>query len=245
MDLYGKGYLVQGPAPLERAGRCSPGRGALRVFSLRRWNGREPWPARPGPHFLGRNGGKNPRGRRFLPRDPLLWWGCVGGGCTSFLVPGLRPPRPTPHGPPTGSGGREKWFVDGRKKWEPASILSSFSQRVPLGTPPRPQPAQLVGGPLRAFQCEGRRPGTPIEEDRRSYSSPEKRGVGERNSFPRGGPGAQPLVFFPLFLQRNRAPPGRAKFLPVPTAMVKPKNQRSRPPVTRSPGRPDTPPAPD
>ncbi len=30
------------------------------------------------PHFLGRNGGKNPRGRRFLPRDPLLWWGGVG-----------------------------------------------------------------------------------------------------------------------------------------------------------------------
>ena len=102
---------------------------------------------------------------------------------------------------------------------------------LPKGTPPRPQPAQLVGGPLRAFQCEGRSPGTPIEEDRRSYSSPEKRGVGERNSFPRGGPGAQPLVFFPLFLQRNRAPPGRAKFLPVPTAMVKPKNQRSRLPV--------------
>ena len=30
-----------------------------------------------------------------------------------------------------------------------------------------------------------------------------------------------PLVFFPLFLQRNRAPPGRAKFLPVPTAQGK------------------------
>ena len=30
---------------------------------------------------------------------------------------------------------------------------------LPKGTHPRPQPAQPVGGPLRAFQCEGRRPG--------------------------------------------------------------------------------------
>ena len=55
-----------------------PGRGVLGFFP-RRWNGREPWLAQPGPHFLGRNGGKNPRGRRFLPRNPLLWWDYVGG----------------------------------------------------------------------------------------------------------------------------------------------------------------------
>ena len=30
---------------------------------------------------------------------------------------------------------------------------------LPKGTCLRPQPAQPVGGPLRAFQCEGRRPG--------------------------------------------------------------------------------------
>ena len=34
---------------------------------------------------------------------------------------------------------------------------------LPKGTHPRPQPAQPVGGPLRAFQCEGRRPGIPSE----------------------------------------------------------------------------------
>ena len=32
---------------------------------------------------------------------------------------------------------------------------------LPKGTCPRPQPAQPVGGPLRAFRCEGRRPGIP------------------------------------------------------------------------------------
>ena len=44
------------------------------------------------------------------------------------------------------------------------------------------------------------------------HSSHQRMGFqGEGTSFP--------LVFFPLFLQRNRAPPGRAPFPPVPTAM--------------------------
>ncbi|MFR5026907.1 MAG: Mbeg1-like protein [Evtepia gabavorous] len=80
--------------------------GALVGFSLRRWNGRELWLAQPGPHFLGRNGGKNPRGKRFFPLDSLLWWGCVGGGCTSYGIPGLRPSqRKARNGPPTGWAG--------------------------------------------------------------------------------------------------------------------------------------------
>ena len=70
-----------------------PGRGVLGFFP-RRWNGRErsppgrvavagflptplerqgTWLAQPGPHFLRRNGGKNPRGKRFFPLDSLLW----------------------------------------------------------------------------------------------------------------------------------------------------------------------------
>ena len=32
-------------------------------------------------------------GKRFFPLDSLLWWGWVGEGCTSHLVPGLRPSR--------------------------------------------------------------------------------------------------------------------------------------------------------
>ena len=51
---------------------------AFVVSRRRRWNGREPWLAQPGPHFLGRNGGKNPRGKRFFPLDSLLWWVCGG-----------------------------------------------------------------------------------------------------------------------------------------------------------------------
>ncbi len=82
-------------------------------------------------------GERTPGGGGSSPGTPFSG-GVVWGEAVLLLVPGLRPPRPTPHGPPTGSGGREKWFVDGRKKWEPASILSSFSQRVPLHVPSPP-----------------------------------------------------------------------------------------------------------
>ena len=82
-----------------------PGRGVLGFFP-RRWNGREPWLAQPGPHFLGRNGGKNPRGKRFFPLDSLLWWDYVGEGRTSYRIPGLRPSqRKVRNGPPTGWAG--------------------------------------------------------------------------------------------------------------------------------------------
>ncbi len=44
----------------------------------RRWNGREPWLAQPEPHFLGRNGERTPRGRRFLPGTPPSLVGACG-----------------------------------------------------------------------------------------------------------------------------------------------------------------------
>ena len=141
------------------------------------------------------------------------------------LGPGLRPQRPTPHGPPTGSGGREKWFIDGRRKWETERFLSAFSQRYPLGKggekpfffllfPPvnePPLPPARAGG--RAMRRWSLRPQARPLPDGTTFprSSHQRMGFqGEGTSFP--------LVFFPLFLQRNRAPPGRAPFPPVPTA---------------------------
>ena len=112
--------------------------------------------------------------------------------------PGLRPPRPTPHGPPTSSGGREKWSVDGRRKWETERVFSTFSQRV-LTT----SPAQPVGGPLWPF-AEGRRPGIPSEVQPSPTTPPEK-GVPGGTSSPGGS--------FPHFFPRNGAPAGQA---PVP-----------------------------
>ena len=183
-----------------RRERGPPGRGGLVGFSLRRWNGGERGPARPGPHFLGRNGGKNPRGRRFLPRDPLLWWGCVGGGCTSFLVPGLRPPRPTPHGPPTGSGGREKWFVDGKRKRETERFLSAFSQRVPTHVP---SPPSRWAGRYEPFTVRA-----AGQVSRKRYSLPP------HNPTREGSPEGRTSSLwgsFPHFFPRNGAPAGQAK----------------------------------
>ena len=191
-------------------------------------------PARPGPHFLGRNGGKNPRGRRFLPRDPLLWWGCVGEAVllTYYLACGPHIERPVTARPPAGRAGD----VAGYPLGEGREYTCGFPLFPPVNKPLLP-PAQAGGRAMRRWSW---RPQARPLPDGTAFprSSHQRMGFqGEGTSFP--------LVFFPLFLQRNRAPPGRAKFLPVPTAIVKPKNQRSRPPVTRSPGRPDTPPAPD
>ena len=119
--------------------RGLPGWGGVVGFLLRRWNGREPWPARPGPHFLGRNGGKNPRGRRFLPRDPLLWWGCVGGGCTSYGIPGLRPSqRKARNGPPTGWAGWGRGQVPFGKRRRKTVSFPTCSSRQQTTSPARP-----------------------------------------------------------------------------------------------------------
>ena len=104
--MPGRGVLGFFPRRWNGRERSPPGRVAVAGFCLSRWNGREPWLVQPGPHFLGRNGGKNPRGKRFFPLDSLLWWGCVGGGCTSYGIPGLRPSqRKARNGPPTGWAG--------------------------------------------------------------------------------------------------------------------------------------------
>ena len=96
------------------------------------------WPSRAGPYFFEEIGERTPRGRRFLPLGTPFSGGRNGGRWLVRYWPGLRPPRPTPHGPPTGSGGREKWFVDGRKKWKIERLLSAFSQRVPTHVPSPP-----------------------------------------------------------------------------------------------------------
>ena len=144
---YGhRGEGVGGPGAVGTAGL--PGRGSLVGFSLRRWNGRELWLAQPGPHFLGRNGGKNPRGKRFFPLGSLLWWGCVGGGCTSYGIPGLRPSHwKARNGPPTGwaGWGREQVpFGKGRRKTIP------FPTFPPVNEPPLP-PARAGGRAMRRW----------------------------------------------------------------------------------------------
>ena len=177
------------PTPLERAGTG---------------------PSRAGPYFFGEIGERTPRGRRFLPLGTPFSGGKNGGRWLVRLEPGLRPPEPTPHGPPTGSGGREKWFVDGRKKWEIERVFSTFSQRAPTHVP---SPPSRWAGRYEPFAVRA-----AGQVSRKRYSLPP------HNPTREGGPGggtSSPGGSFPHFFPRNRAPPGRAKFLPVPTAQGK------------------------
>ncbi len=54
--------------------------------------------------------------RRFLPLGTPALVGKTGKVVPSGRGLGLRPPRPTLDGPPTGFGGREKKFIDRRRK---------------------------------------------------------------------------------------------------------------------------------
>ena len=69
---------------------------------------------------------------------------------------------------------------------------------LPKGTCPHSQPAQPVGGPLRAFRWEGRRPGTKTEVQPPPPQPHQRRGSRGRNLLPRG--------FFPPFLPKKWGP---------------------------------------
>ena len=201
-----RGVWGSSPAPLERAGTV---------------------PSRAGPYFFEEIGERTPRGRRFLPLGTPFSGGRNGGRWLVRYWPGLRPPRPTPHGPPTSSGGREKWSVDGRRKRETKRLLSAFSQRVPTHVP---SPPSRWAGRYEPFavRAAGR-------VSRKKYSLPP------HNPTREGGPGggtSSPGGSFPHFFPRNGAPAGQAK---VPCrsngAGAEPHNasypqQKPRPPPT-------------
>ena len=104
-------------------------------------------------------------------------------------------------------GGRERWFVDGRRKRETKRLLSAFSQRAPTHVPS--PPSRWVGryGPFTvraAGQVTSEKYNLPPHHPTRE-GSPEGRTSSLWGSFPH---------FFP----RNGAPAGQAPFPAVPTA---------------------------
>ena len=111
--------------------------------------------------------------------------------------------------PPARAGGRSDSLTVGESRKLKGCVskktktkkLIVFSRLFPKGTHPRPQPDQPVGGPLRAFQCEGRRPGIPSEVQPPPTPPHQRRGSRGRNLLPRG--------FFPPFLPKKWGP-GRA-----------------------------------
>ena len=132
--------------------------------------------------------------------EPHSLVGGTGESGSVRLGPGLRPLKPTPHGPPTGLGGREKWFIDGSRKWETERLLSAFSQRVPTHAPSPPSRWAGRYGPSNV-RAAG-------QVSRKRYSLPP------HNPTREGGPGggtSSPGGSFPHFFPRNGAPAGQAK----------------------------------
>ena len=175
-----RGVWGSAPAPLERAGTV---------------------PSRAGPYFFEEIGERTPRGRRFLPLGTPFSGGRKGGRQLGRYWPGLRPPRPTPHGPPTSSGGREKWFVDGRRKRETTRLLSAFSQRVPTHVPSPPSRWAGRYGPSivrAAGQVLRKKYSLP-------HTIPPEKGVQREEPLPSG-------VLSPISSQEMGPRPGRPRF---------------------------------
>ena len=148
--------------------------------------------------FLWRNRGKNTKGKEVSsPWNPILWWeeqGKVVGSVWAWPAASK-----TNASWPAHQLGREKWFVDGRRKRETKRLLSAFSQRVPTHVPSPPSRWAGRYGPF-AVRAAG-------QVSRKKYSLPL------HNPTREGGPGggtSSPGGSFPHFFPRNEAPAGQA-----------------------------------
>ena len=175
-------------------------------------------------------GERTPEGRGSSLWTPFSG-GCVGGGCTSYEIPGLRPSQQKArNGPPTSwAGWGRGWVPFGKRREKTISFfVSVFFETQPFNFLLSPTvnesllPPARAGG--RAMRRWSLRPQARYADPRTTLllqPSREKGRGGKKLFPPRGSRGQSPLVFFPLFLQRNRAPAGKPRFPPVPTAMEK------------------------
>ena len=155
-------------------------------------------------------GERTPGGGGSSPGTPFSG-GVVWGEAvllTAYLACGPHIGRPVTARPPAGRAGDVGGYPLGEGREKPFH----FPLISPVNKPFLP-PARAGGRAMRRWSW---RPQARPLPDGTTFprSSHQRMGFqGEGTSFP--------LVFFPLFLQRNRAPPGRAPFPPVPTAWRK------------------------
>ena len=156
-------------------------------------------------------------------RGSSLWTPFSGGVVwgevvllTGYLACGPHIERPVTARPPAGRAGDVDRYPLGKGGEKPFR----FPLFPPVNEPLLP-PARAGGRAMRRWSWRpqaryaGRRKSLLLQRSR-------EKGCGGKKLFPpRGSRGQSPLVFFPLFLQRNRAPAGKPKFPAVPTAMVK------------------------
>ena len=203
--------------------------GALRVFSHAVGTaGNGGLPSR-GPISWEEMGERTPEGRGsslWTPFSGGVVWGEVVL-LAGYLACGPHIERPVTARPPAGRAGDVAGYPLGEGREEPFGFPLSPPVNKPLLPPAR------AGG--RAMRRWSLRPQARPLPDGTTFprSSHQRMGFqGEGTSFP--------LVFFPLFLQRNRAPAGKPRFPAVPTA----KERNRKPPVRASPAQTAPPPAP-
>ena len=169
--------------------------------------------------FLGRNRGKNTKGKEVpSPWNPILWWEKRGKVVPSGrgLACGLQDQRLMAR-PPARAGGRSGLLTGGERE-KPKRPLSAFFQRVPICVPSPPSRWAGRYGPF-AVRAAGR-------VSRKKYSLPPTQPHQRRES---RGKNLFPLGFFPPFLPKKWGP-GRAG--PVPCRS----NGAGRPPQAPRPG---------
>ena len=172
---------------------------------------------------MGRNGGKNPRGRRFLPRDPLLWWGCVGGGCTSYGIPGLRPSqRKARNGPPTGWAGWGRGQVSFGKRQKVTVWFPTFSSRQQTTSPARP--SWWAGHEALVLEAAGQ---VGRQKTHAASTTVQRKGVwGKETLSPTGSRGTAPGALSPISPEKW----GPAREGQVPAVPTAPGDPTSPPP---------------
>ena len=158
-------------------------------------------------------------------RGSSLWTPFSGGVVwgeavllTGYPACGPHSERPVTARPPAGRAGDVGGYPLGKGREEPFGFPLSLPVNKPLLPPAR------AGG--RAMRRWSWRPQARPLPDGTTFprSSHQRMGFqGEGTSFP--------LVFFPLFLQRNRAPAGKPPFPAVPTAQGENPHRAKGPPV--------------
>ena len=163
-------------------------------------------------------GERTPEGRGsslWTPFSGGIMWG-KAVLLTGYPACGPHSERSVTARPPAGRAGDVDRYPLGKGGEKPFR----FPLCPPVNEPPLP-PARAGGRAMRRWSW--RPQARPLPDGTTfPHSSHQRMGFqGEGTSFP--------LVFFPLFLQRNRAPPGRAKFPPVPTAPEKEPPPKAQP----------------
>ena len=159
--------------------------------------------SQPGPYFFEEIGERTPgdfapwtpAGERVsFPHTPFLW--TVVKAAWFFFRPTWPAASKTNASWPAHQLGQAGEVVYCREEKVGTRTVTLFL--FPKGTHLRPQPAQPVGGPLRAFQGEGRRPGIPSEVQPSPTPPHQRRESRGKNLFPLG--------FFPPFLPKKWGP---------------------------------------